>query len=483
MTGGASQSKTSVEARSNARSALTGNAGILVILVMACALPAFVSSSLNVSAPSIGLEFHTPATDLGWLIAAFILCSVSLVLPFGRLGDLTSRRALLIVGSAIVAVTAAAIVFVPSFEWLIALRVIQGVGGACIFSTNQAILVDVFPPAVHGRVLGMTAAGVYVGFAAGPVLGGLLTHYFGWRSIFIFVTAWSSALAIGCALKLPPNSQPRKEGSLLKMMHLSGCALYMLAALSLAFGMNEIPESHAYALIIAGIALTGVFVFCENRAKMPLLQMELFRHNPSFLLSNLSALLNYGATFAVSFLLSIYLQQAKGFGADISGLILITAPLIQAVLSPITGMLSDRHSPFKLASLGMAICGVGLIVLASVGPQTSLARVLVGLAIIGTGFATFSAPNMNAIMSGVPRKDSGIAVGFVTTMRSVGQLASMAIIAIIMNRNIGTTPVAEVSSEQVVDITRMCFVVFIVLSAFGVFTSLGHSLRKDKRKE
>jgi MFS family permease len=456
----------------------SGNLVVLVVIVLSCFLPAFVGGSVSVSAPSIGLEFHTPGADLGWLVAAFILCSVSLVLPLGRLGDLTNRRTLLITGFIILTLTSVVILFTPSFEFIIVLRVLQGMGGACIFSTNQAILSDAFPPAIRGRVLGISTSAVYLGLALGPVVGGLLTHYFGWRSVFVFVAALALFTTIVAVLKLPPNANTRRTGSLFKLMDLPGCVLYLLATSSLAYGLNMIPKVYAWAFVAVGVALVVVFVLRENRASSPLLKPSILKKSPNFLSSSFAALLNYGATYAVSFLLSIYLQQVKGLGADVAGLVLITAPLVQSILSPLAGRLSDKHSAFKLASLGMAICGVALVSFIFIDEHTSMLHIFISFGIIGLGFALFASPNTNAIMSEVTPQDYGIAVAFVATMRNMGQLVSMAVIAIIMSVGIGDVPVAETSASEIVSIVRICFVVFIVFSIVGIFTSLNH--RKTK---
>jgi MFS family permease len=451
---------------------------------MACFLPAFVGSSLNVSAPVIGLEFHTSTADMGWLITAFILCSVSMVLPFGRLGDLTSRRALLIIGFIILMITSVIMLFVPDYQWLITLRVIQGVGGACIFSTNIAILTDSFPPEKRGSVLGASVSAVYVGLAIGPVVGGLLTHHFGWRSVFVFIALWATLTAVACIAIMPPNSQRPSDMNTVKLrraMDMPGCILYLLATSSLAFGLNRIPAGYAWAFTVLGVVLAAIFIFHERRATMPLLSLTLFAAGPSFLLSNFSALLNFASTFAISYLLSIYLQQAVGFGADISGLILITSPAVQAALSPIAGRLSDRYSPFKLTSIGMIICTIALALLLFVDQQTPLVQIVANLVVVGVGFAIFSSPNTNAVMTDISRHDYGIAVSFLATMRNMGQLMSMAIIAIVISLSIGTTPITETDPEQIVSIVHICFAICTVLSAVGILTSISCHRKYSKQ--
>ncbi|MDR1422013.1 MAG: MFS transporter [Coriobacteriales bacterium] len=459
----------------------TSNRAVLVVIVLASFLPSFVGSSLSISAPAIGMEFHAPAVSLGWLIAAFILCSVVFVLPFGRLGDLTSRRTLLVIGFLILTVTSLIIVvFVSSFEWLIFLRVVQGIGGACIFATNQAILSDAYPPNMRGRVLGISISAVYIGLACGPVLGGLLTHNFGWRSLFVFIALWALVTLVAACIKLPPNSQVRAPGKLAEQLDLPGCFLYLLATFCLAYGLNEVPRLYSWPLIAASVIFIIAFIAYENRALQPLLAPRVFKAGPNFLLSSFSALLNYGATFAVTYLLSLYLQQAQALSADVAGLVLVTAPLIQAIVSPIAGRLSDRYSPFRLASLGMALCGIALVSLVFINEHSSLLHIFISLAVVGSGFALFSSPNTNAVMSEVPRADYGIGVSFLTTMRNLGQLSSMAVITIVMSLIIGTTPMDMTTPEQIVSITRTCFIVCIAFSVVGIFTSLNRRSRKSQ---
>jgi predicted MFS family arabinose efflux permease len=317
--------------------------------------------------------------------------------------------------------------------------------------------------------------------ACGPVLGGLFTHYLGWRSLFVFIALWALITAIAGLVKLPPNSQRQTLAhglaDLCARMDLFGCLLYLLATFCLALGLNEIPLVWSWPLIGVGAGLVAAFILYENRATSPLLAPRVFRTGPNFLLSSFSALLNYSATFAVTYLISLYLQQVKGLDAGLSGLILITAPLIQAVLSPIAGRLSDRYSPFRLASMGMALCAVALVILLCITTESSLVQICAGLVVIGAGFALFSSPNTNAVMSEVPRADSGIGISFLTTMRNFGQLVSMAIIAIVMSTSIGSLPVAQTTPEQIVRIIRICFIVCIALSAVGIFTSLNRRSR------
>jgi MFS family permease len=227
----------------------------------------------------------------------------------------------------------------------------------------------------------------------------------------------------------------------------------------------------SYVLVAVGATLLVVFVNAEKRAAGPIIEIRLFR-NVNFLLSNLAALFNYGATFALSYLLSIYLQMVKGYGADAAGLILITQPVMQAALSPLAGRLSDRYSPYRIASLGMGLCTVSLVSFAFIKADSPLWHILATLVLVGLGVALFSSPNTNAIMSCVRPGDYGVASSLTSTMRTMGQIVSMAIITMIMNMALGATPIDEAEESGLIFSMHTGFIIFACVCAVGVFVSL-----------
>ncbi|MDR0817651.1 MAG: MFS transporter [Clostridiales Family XIII bacterium] len=452
---------------------------VIFIILLASFLPSFAGGALNVSIPVIGMEFQSGTASLGWILTAYSISAVSLMLPLGRLADLTSKRNVLITGLILFCVLHAVAIFVNSLPLLILLRVLQGVGSACLFATNQAILADAFPFEMRGRVLGMSVAAVYVGLSAGPVLGGLITRHLGWRGIFVFIAVGSAFAAAVAIAKLPKKARPPREESLVALLDGGGTALYMVGIIALMYGAMKITQNWwSYVILGIGIVLLVIFVLYEHHAKSPIVDMNMFKGNPNFLLSNLAALLNYGATFAVSYLLSIYLQMVKGIGPDISGIILITAPLMQAIVSPYAGRLSDKKSPFAIASFGMAMCTVSLISFIFVGSDSSLIHVILSLVVVGVGFGLFSSPNTNAIMSLAAPEHYGITASFVSTMRNVGQSLSMCAITIIMNVVIGRTPIDKATIPQITSSMRTAFIIFATVCAVGVFISMNRKAGK-----
>jgi EmrB/QacA subfamily drug resistance transporter len=452
---------------------------VVFVVVLTSFIPAIAGSILNVAIPAIGMEFSSPTKTLGWIVNAFTISVLALMLPLGRLADLTNKRVILIVGLIIFGVMNALAFFAGSLEIMILLRVLQAIGAAAMFATSQAILVDAVPVNRRGKALGLSVGATYAGLAVGPLLGGVITHYMSWRWIFAFAGLLGIVSAIITIIMLPKNTAREQEEKLLPKLDLFGAALYMVGALTLAYGFNAVSgEIWPFAVIALGLAFLIGFVIRENRAKMPLISMDLFKGNKNFLLSNIAALLNYAATFAVTYLLSIYLQLVMGFEADIAGLILVASPVVQSVVTIIAGRMSDRRSPFALSSFGMALCTAGLISFIFIGENTPLWHVLLNLVCLGVGFGFFSSPNTNAIMSLSSPRDRGIVSSLIATMRNFGMAFSMCTITVITNASLGSMQIDAATTPLIVRMMRTSFIVFAALCVIGVFISMNRKSSK-----
>jgi predicted MFS family arabinose efflux permease len=215
-----------------------------------------------------------------------------------------------------------------------------------------------------------------------------------------------------------------------------------------------------------------LFVAIEGRVRTPILPIGLLLHNRSFALSNLAAMINYSATFAVSFFLSLYLQNVKGMSPRSAGLVLVVQPVVQAALSPACGKLSDRVEPRVLASLGMSATALGLVVLVGVSADTQLWYVAASLALLGGGFALFSSPNTNAVLSSVGADKLGVANAMLATMRTVGMTFSMALALLLQ---------ALLASKPLVAVQRTSFLVCAILCFAGIFASLARGNVREAR--
>jgi len=238
------------------------------------------------------------------------------------------------------------------------------------------------------------------------------------------------------------------------------------------YGFSRLPAPAGIVLLLAGGLGIAVFVLWELRAESPLVHMELFAANRVFAFSNLAALINYSASFAVTFLMSLYLQYIKALTPRGAGLILVAQPFVMAFFSPLAGRLSDRIESRIVASIGMALTGVALFAFIFLGASTPTAAIVGNLMLLGFGFALFSSPNTNAVMGSVGRRHYGVASATLGTMRATGQMLSMGIAMLIFALQVGSAPITPANHGAFLASVRVAFVTFSILSAAGVFASL-----------
>jgi EmrB/QacA subfamily drug resistance transporter len=441
---------------------------VLVVAALSPFLATFMASSINIALPSIGREFQMNAVLLGWVATAYILASATCLLPFGRLADIHGRKRILTWGISIFTIASLALTFVPSATVLIALRAVQGIGSAMIFTTSIAILTSVFPSGERGKALGINASATYLGLSLGPVLGGLLTQHFGWRSIFL-VTGLLGVTIIGLILGKLKGEWAEARG---EKFDLTGSVIYGLALTGIIYGFSLLPTMLGIWLIIMGAAGIFAFVKRELGAESPLLDINLFRKNRVFAFSNLALLLNYSAAYAVTFLISLYLQYIKGLSPPSAGLILVAMPAVQASFSPVAGRLSDRIEPRILASAGMGLITAGLALFIFLGENTSLGFIIASLILIGFGFGFFTSPNTNAIMSSVKQRFYGVASATLATMRQVGMSFSMGITMLLFAIYIGRVEITPEHYPMFLSSTKIAFIIFTTLCSAGIFASL-----------
>jgi MFS family permease len=344
----------------------------------------------------------------------------------------------------------------------------QGLGAAMLFGTVLAILVAAYPLEERGRVLGINVASVYLGLSFGPFLGGVLTQNLGWRSVFFLTVPLGLVNALMSMWKIPRGPGARRGES----FDLIGSCIYGAMLFSLLYGFSLLPRAIAMAFIAGGIAGLALFLWWERRTKQPVLDVGLFMKNRAFTLSNTAALINYAATFAVAFLLSFYLQHIKGLSPQQAGLVLVCQPVVQAAFSPVAGRLSDKVEPRILASLGMASTAFCLFILASFDAGTSLVFVVMTLGLLGLGFAFFSSPNMNAIMSSVDDKLHGVASSMVATVRTLGQMFSMGIAMLTFAIFMGQVEISPPLYPLLLRAIKVSCTIFGILCVAGVFASL-----------
>ena len=440
----------------------------LFAAVMSSFLGPFTASSVMVALPRIGSDLAMDAISLSWVATAYLLSAAAFLVPVGRASDIYGRKKVFLWGMVLSSVSSAFAALSATGTALIFWRVIQGMGSSMIFGTGVTIVASVYPVSERGKALGIVLAAVYVGLSVGPFIGGVLTDYLGWRSLFFTLVGIGIVVIVVTLWKIKQEWVEAKG----ERFDTIGSILYVVAFTAAMYGLTTLPSVTGFSFLAGGLAGLFLFGLWELKVEHPVLEIRLFMNNRAFLFSNVAALINYSATFAITFLISLYLQYIKKLSPQGAGLVLISQPLVQALLSTFTGRISDRVEPRIVSSLGMVSLVIALLLFGFLNEGTETYLVVLNLLFLGFGFALFVSPNTNAIMSSVDKKFFGVASGTMATMRVIGQTLSMGIVMFVFMLFMGRIQITQEHYGQFLQSTRVTFFIFAFLSFLGIFASL-----------
>ena len=447
--------------------------GLIVICAAAFLVP-FMGSALNLALPKIGEEFSLDAVMLTWLATVYLISTAIFQIPFARVADIVGRKKIFLCGVVLFSLCCFLCAFVCSGAELLMLRFLTGIGSSMMMSTNIAILSSLYAPEKRGKAFGISVAVVYAALAVGPFFGGMLTHYFGWHSIF-YTTAGAGIVVLVLTTMFLRGEWVEAKG---EPFDVQGALLYGVGLAAIIYGFSSLPSLAGIVCLIGGIALFVYFYKYENRQQFPVLNVQLFSKNRTFALSSLAALINYAATAAIAFMLSLYLQYVRGLTPQTAGLILISQACVQSVFSLVAGWLSTRIEPSKLATAGMSIIVVGLCGLIFISATTPYWYIITLLVCLGVGFGIFSSPNTNVIMASVEKRQYSQASATTGTMRLAGQAFSMGIAGMCISFYVGKNEIAYKLPEFLQSMHLTC-IIFALLCVVGVYASRA---RIEKRK-
>ena len=430
-------------------------------------------SAVNVALPSIANDLYMNPVQLSWVTLALTLTLVMFTIPFGRLADIIGRKKIFTMGLVIFAISTLWLALANSPLMLISVRVIQGISLAMIWGTGVALLIAAYPANERGKVLGLSVAAVYLGASIGPTLGGILTQYFGWRSIFYFTLIPQIPALVLLFTKIKGEVNTGK----MEPYDIPGSILYAITLFSIIYGFSLLPDLMGTWIIALGIIVLIAFIFWESRIESPLFNLHHLTRNRLFAFSSLTQLIFHCSMFPIAFILSLYLQYVKGLGPQDAGFVLLAQPVMQAIFSPLAGRISDRIQPRVLATAGIVIALFGLFLLLTAKEDTSIILYVASLLLIGLGNAFFATPNTHSIMSAVDLKYYGVASAVQASSRDIGITFGMSIMTLFFSLYLGSAQITPDNYSIFVECIRSAYVVFAAIGFVGLFISISRGKR------
>lgn len=458
----------------------TGQGLIIFAVSIGTFMSALDSSVVNIALPSIGQHFNVSLSTIEWVVMSYLLIISSLLLTYGRLGDIYGHKKIYIIGFIIFTIGSLACGAAPTIILLILSRALQAVGAGMLMSMGPAIITEAVPPEKRGKSLGINAIAVSVALTTGPVLGGILTSNFGWQSIF-YINIPVGIIGSIFAMRVIPENRDCD----FQPFDIAGAIVVFLSLISILLSLSFTEKygwNNPYIIssLIGGVFLLLMFILIEKHTEHPMVDLTLF-HNRLFSMSNLSALLNFMAQFSVTLIMPFYLQELRNLPPSKAGLMIIPMPVTTMVIAPVSGAISDKVESRYISSLGMAITTLGIWLLSRLNVNSSTLSIVLSLSVVGLGSGMFQTPNNSAIMGSVPGNRRGIASGFLATMRNIGMVLGVAISgAIFTSRfaylkktlsDIGLSGI-ELNNRAFTGAMHLAYTTAALLAAVAVITSL-----------
>ena len=400
---------------------------VLAICCMSLFLVGMDATIVNVALPSIGRDFHAPVSGLQWTVDAYLLVVASLLMLSGSAGDRIGRRTVFQVGLVLFTLGSLACSLAPSLGWLVAFRALQAVGGSMLNPVAMAIVTNTFTdPAERAKAIGLWGSVFGLSVALGPVIGGALVDSIGWRGVF-----WINIPVGIAAIVLTAVFVPESRAALKRRLDPLGQVLVIAALVTLTYGIIEGPDlGFAAAPVVACFAVaaasTAALLAWSRRATQPLIDLRFFRSLP-FSGAAATAITAMCAFSGFLFLITLYLQEVRGYSPLTAGLFLIPMALAMALSAPLCGRVIAVHgtrTPLLIAGTGITAGGVLLALLTATSPAW---YVLLSCLVLGAGMGWVNAPVTNNAVAGMPRERAGTASGIASTSRQVGSSLGVAV--------------------------------------------------------
>lgn len=426
----------------------------------------FVGTALNIALPSIASDLNINAVPLGWIPTSYLIALTIFLIPSAKLGDIYGRKKLFIMGLILFNICSITTVFSYCYNYLIISRILQGVGSAMIFGNLYAMVASIYIQQDRIRALSTIFGSVFLGSFLGPIIGGLLTFQYNWRSIFVLCTVIGIVGIISLS-KLNIEWFGFKG----EKFDLGGSILFGISSLMIILGLSRITHGLNWIFVVLGVLGLFIFYVYENHVENPLFNLELLQ-NRDFILNNAGTLIQYAPIAAMVFILSIYLQDVRGLSPIFVGFILVLKPLAMLVVSIFSDKLNKFIKPPAMVTISMTICLMSVLIFLALGLSTPILLISLGLILAGVGTSLFSSPNSDLIMSSVEKEYYGSASASITTMRGFGGSLGMSIVLMILTLYLGNIEIGHVDHESFIISSKQIFLTLCVVYSTGILIML-----------
>ena len=398
------------------------------------------SSILNVALPTLAKSMNVPTSLIDWACTGYLISMCSFVLIFGKIADIIGKAKVFQAGTVVFIVGSLLCSLSASFVFLIISRLIQGIGASAAMSSNLGIISETYPAKHKAKALSSVSSAVALGTLVGPIAGGAILNYFSWKVIFLINVPIGVVAYVLGFIYLPKNKYRRIEE------HFDiGGAIFIVLAVSTVISSLTMLQTYSniyyYLLLLLGFVFLFFFVFFEKKTDDPLVKVSLFK-NKAFVINLIAIAITFTSIGTYNILMPFYLQDALGYTPGKAGFIMVTQPIIMALVAPFAGILADKYGSRLVSALGMFIFGCGALFQGlQYHLDTGLFFIVLGIVIFSVGNALSQTPNNALVMSSVPREDYGFAGSIGSLVRylgvSVGLTLSTCALYYLMSRNIG----------------------------------------------
>ena len=402
---------------------------IVIVIALGSFMAGLDATIVNIALPDIAKSFHVSTVAVTWVLNAYLIILVSLLLAASRLGDMKGYRNIFLGGFALFTAGSALCGFSTSLDVLVISRMVQAVGGAIISALGAVMVTSYLSASLRGQALGIVAMFTMLGAALGPVVGGFLTSAFSWQYIF-FVNLPVGIVAILLGMKILPQLPPVTPAA---RIDTPGILLIFVALFTLIVGLTSVQGSNAtfgLAALVVSVIFWTLFIVQERRSKEPLVNLSLFSSRGYFL-QNINVLLIQMAMAGVMVIMPFYLEIVKEIPTDNAGTILLALPVGMILTAPLAGKISDVIGTKKPIIVGFVLCTAALFLLSTLSPRTSIGHIVLYLFLLGAGTGIAFSPLNSAVMGECEAKDRGSTSGLVKMMTNLGSSLGVACVMLV----------------------------------------------------